>query len=108
MVGLSTIPGSEDALSKYIGKYYQAQELLLKLSESGLNLVPEHDAWVYLESQVGRKPRHTSTENHVYRNMAVLSTTHAFASAPPLNVIDNDNRNIVFLIRKYNTKIQEV
>ncbi|XP_075210339.1 dynein axonemal intermediate chain 7-like [Lycorma delicatula] len=67
---------SGNALQDLVGLYFEPNRLIRMLQKGGVDVFPEHDAFIYTE---GITPKHWITENHIYQCMALLSTTYNFS-----------------------------
>lgn len=84
------------ALQDMIGTYHRPDRLIRLLRRGGVDLFPAPDARHYIDGH--RLPKHSVTERHTYRCMAVLSSTHQFtASRWNVNVAAD---RIVFQIKE--------
>lgn len=64
------------ALQDIVGIFYPPHQLIRKMRQGGIDLFPEHDAYLYVE---GVTQKHYTAENHLYHCMALFSTTYNFS-----------------------------
>lgn len=64
------------ALQDIVGNFYPPHQLMRLMREGGIDLFPQHDAYLYVE---GVTQKHYIAENHLYNCMALFSTTYNFS-----------------------------
>lgn len=64
------------ALQDIVGIFYPPHQLMRLMREGGIDLFPQHDAYLYVE---GVTQKQYIAENHLYNCMALFSTTYNFS-----------------------------
>lgn len=64
------------ALQDIVGIFYPLHKLMRLMRQGGIDLFPQHDAYLYVE---GVTQKHYIAENHLYNCMALVSTTYNFS-----------------------------
>uniref|UniRef100_A0A1B6E5H5 IC97/Casc1 N-terminal domain-containing protein n=1 Tax=Clastoptera arizonana TaxID=38151 RepID=A0A1B6E5H5_9HEMI len=87
---------TSSALQEHCGIFYPPYKLVRILRQGGVDLFPQHDAYLYVE---GVTPKHYIAENHLYNCMSLLCTTYNF-SWSRWNLLAGRN-NMIMQIREF-------
>lgn len=84
------------ALQDIVGIFYPPHKLVRLMRQGGVDLFPQHDAYLYVE---GVTPKHYIAEKHLYNCMSLLCTTYNF-SWSRWNLLAGRN-NMVMQVREF-------
>jgi len=84
------------ALQEIVGIFYPPHQLIRLMRQGGIDLFPQHDAYLYVE---GVTQKHFQAENHLYNCMALFSSTYNF-SWSRWNLLAGRN-NMVMQVREF-------